>query len=173
MTIRDERLEAPKVSEKIYEQWCEDFRNINNIFWRVPFIAMTLTGGIVFGIGTIHFSPVVQTALLLFLALCNLCFIVIVWRLRVGVMEPMLRNIYRYEGRTKPPISYGVVITFTVLFGITTFGAGYGAVNRDLLFSPDAARATAPDAAGSTKDTKASPSETQQMTPDTKPAGAP
>jgi hypothetical protein len=123
------------VTEVIYQQWCQDFRSINEIFWRIPFIAMTLTGGIAFGAGTLKFSPQMQSALLYFLALCNLCFVVIVWRLRIGVMEPLLNRIYQFEGRAKPRMSYAIVATFTILFTITGVFSAYGALHRDLIFA--------------------------------------
>jgi hypothetical protein len=120
----------------IYEQSCEDFRSINEIFWRVPFIAMTLTGGIAAGVGTIRFSPQVQSALLFFLCLCNISFVVIILRLRLGVMEMLLKRIYEYEGRKKPRTSYAVVTVFTLLFSVSGAFALYGALHPDIVLLP-------------------------------------
>lgn len=133
-------MENPHV---FYEQWCQDFRDINQIFWRVPFIAMTLTGGVVFAVGTFDFAPSWQSAILYFLAICNICFIIIIWRLRMGVMEPMLERIHHYEGRQKQRTSYVVMIAFTVLFAAIAIFGFLGGTNPDFMSTPNTTDATA------------------------------
>jgi hypothetical protein len=144
MTNPDLEQIQPQVSDTVYKQWCEDFRAINEIFWRVPVIAMTLTGGIAFGVGSLKFSQHMQSAMFYFLALCNFCFIVIVWRLRLGVMESLLRRIHKFEGRVKPRMSYAVVAVFTMLFGITAIFSVYAASHRDAILLPQSVSNPAP-----------------------------
>jgi hypothetical protein len=36
-----------------YEQNCEQMRSLNQIMWQVPIIAMTLTGGLWYGVATL------------------------------------------------------------------------------------------------------------------------
>lgn len=132
---------------EVYKQHCEDFRDLNRVFWRVPFVAMSLTGGIVVAVATLHFSAPWQSALLYFLALCNVAFIVIIWRVRAGVMQRLLLRIYAFEGRPPPKTSYHVMITFTALFGVTIAFSIIAAINPGEVFSHQAPERSAVGAA--------------------------
>ncbi|MGY3602751.1 MULTISPECIES: hypothetical protein [unclassified Bradyrhizobium] len=72
----------------IFEQDCQEFRSLNGFLWQIPVIVSTLTGGW-FGAGKID-DRFVQAALFLLAGCANLCFVVVLWRLRRGVMEPLL-----------------------------------------------------------------------------------
>ncbi len=75
----NEQFERDKVC---YEQHSESFRNLNTQMWQVPIIAMTLTGGLWFGIlsGDVEVAPAIW--LLIFCGICDLLFIVVLFRVR-------------------------------------------------------------------------------------------
>ena len=51
MATDEEKMQFEK--EKVcYEQNCQTFRSLNQLMWQVPIIAMTVTGGLWFGVGT-------------------------------------------------------------------------------------------------------------------------
>jgi len=128
--------DTPPKEQIIYQQQCEDFRSLNNIFWRVPLLAMTITGGIGFAIGTVSFNPVVQKALLYFIALCDIGFVIILWRLRVSVMDRLLTEICQFEGRKKDAYPYRVMAVFALILGLAAFFSIYAAWNYDQLIAP-------------------------------------
>ncbi|RJG46198.1 class I SAM-dependent methyltransferase [Mesorhizobium sp. DCY119] len=53
-----------------YNQNWETFRSLNNLMWQIPLIAMTLTGGLWFGVSTVKDMPFFAAGLL-FLAGCG------------------------------------------------------------------------------------------------------
>lgn len=92
---------------EIYKQWCEDFRSLNEIMWRVPVILMTLTGGLLFAIAKFDMSSLARSGLLLFVAAMNIVFIIVLFRLR-SVMESILVKIKYFEGTTHKKWFYTV-----------------------------------------------------------------
>ena len=74
-----EQFEKDKVC---YEQHSESFRNLNSQMWQVPIIAMTLTGGLWFGIFSGDIATIPAIWLLIFCGLCDLLFIVVLYRVR-------------------------------------------------------------------------------------------
>lgn len=107
----------------IYEQNCQDFRQLNNVLWQVPVLSMTLTGGILFGISAVQNAPLIQIALWLLLASSNIGFIFVLLRLRKGVMERILDAKREYEGVEAVEGSYTVILIFSLVLGIA---AGIG-----------------------------------------------
>lgn len=75
-----------------YDQYSESFRNLNTQLWQVPIIAMTLTGGLWFGIHTAQMDDFMSTAILSFCGLCDIMFIVILYRVRL-IMSLLLEKI--------------------------------------------------------------------------------
>ena len=66
-----------------YEQNCEQMRSLNQIMWQVPIIAMTLTGGLWYGVATLGAVQAgVRMALLLFGAAANIALILVIQRVR-------------------------------------------------------------------------------------------
>ncbi|QPH56010.1 class I SAM-dependent methyltransferase [Pontivivens ytuae] len=53
------------VSKEAYEQNYQQFRSLNQIMWQIPVLAMTLTGGLWFGVSTIEDNPLLVSVLLL------------------------------------------------------------------------------------------------------------
>ena len=53
------------VSKEAYEQNYQQFRSLNQIMWQIPVLAMTLTGGLWFGVSTIDDNPLLVSILLL------------------------------------------------------------------------------------------------------------
>lgn len=70
-----------------FEQNAQSVRSLNAIMWQVPLIAMTLTGGLWYGVATSSQLPTIaQYALLLFTAIADLLLVPIIWRIR-SVMQ--------------------------------------------------------------------------------------
>jgi hypothetical protein len=95
-------IEKKPSIDVLYEQWCEDFRSINDIFWRLPTIAMTVTGGVAVAIGSLQLTDFTVKSLLLFGSLCNVFLIFAAWRLRRGVMSELLSKIHAAESDLAP-----------------------------------------------------------------------
>lgn len=66
----------------VYQQNVETFRSLNQLMWQIPLIAMTLTGGLWFGVSRSDASPVLQLSLLGLAAVGNAVLIVVLGRLR-------------------------------------------------------------------------------------------
>ncbi|MCX8999993.1 methyltransferase domain-containing protein [Rhizobiaceae bacterium BDR2-2] len=60
----------------------ESFRSLNQQMWQIPLIAMTLTGGLWFGVSKSEASPLFQISLLALAAVANLGLLVVLFRLR-------------------------------------------------------------------------------------------
>lgn len=65
-----------------YNQNSENFRSLNTLMWQIPLIAMTLTGGLWFGVSKVEGMPGLRIALLLLAGACDLGLIVVLERLR-------------------------------------------------------------------------------------------
>jgi hypothetical protein len=113
-----EEAEADRKFERdktIFEQDCQEFRSLNGFLWQIPIIVSTLTGGLWFGAAKVIDSLFVQSSLFLLAGITNVCFIFVLWRLRRGVMEPLLGRISDYQGRPRNPGKYTMIVWFTVL----------------------------------------------------------
>lgn len=66
----------------VYQQNVETFRSLNQLMWQIPLIAMTLTGGLWFGVSRSDASPVLQLSLLGLATAGNAVLIVVLGRLR-------------------------------------------------------------------------------------------
>lgn len=102
----------------IFEQDCQEFRSLNGFLWQIPVIVSTLTGGLWFGAGKID-DRFLQAALFLLAGCANLCFVVVLWRLRRGVMEPLLGRITEYQSRPRNAGKYTMIIMFSVLLTLS------------------------------------------------------
>ena len=122
----DENFDRQRVC---YEQNCETFRALNNIMWQVPVIAMTLTGGLWYGVATMHVTLVVRQGLLLFSTMGNIGLIFVINRTR-RVMGAYLQRIEEFSPDAFPVRSKsrffwmrdnGVLITMSGLMAIGAF----------------------------------------------------
>ena len=111
----------------IFGQWCEDFRALQSVFWRVPFFAMTITGGLGAAILAFDGPTELKRFILFFVAICNVSLIFIAWRIR-GTMETLLIKIHKFEGLEKPPSGFFVLKVFTFLFLMVAIAAAFGSV---------------------------------------------
>jgi len=66
--VTDQQAEALQLAA--YSQNWETFRSLNTLMWQIPLIAMTLTGGLWFGVSTVKDMPYFAAGLL-FLAGCG------------------------------------------------------------------------------------------------------
>lgn len=73
-----------------FNQTHEGFRSLNQQMWQIPLIAMTLTGGLWFGVSTVEDFPLFQLALLLLAVAGNIALFIVLLRLRF-VMEQHLK----------------------------------------------------------------------------------
>jgi hypothetical protein len=99
----------------IFEQDCQEFRSLNGFLWQIPVIVSTLTGGLWFGATKVDDSIFIQASLFLLAAAANICFIIVLWRLRAWVMEPLLERITAYQGRPRSSGKYTMIIAFSAL----------------------------------------------------------
>jgi hypothetical protein len=65
-----------------YNQNFETFRALNALMWQIPLIAMTLTGGLWFGVSTVQNQPAFKLGLLGLAAAGDLILILVLERLR-------------------------------------------------------------------------------------------
>jgi len=114
----------------IFGQWCEDFRALQGVFWRVPFFAMTITGGLGAAILAFDGPTELKRFILFFVAICNVSLIFIAWRIR-GTMEALLIKIHKFEGLKKPLSSFFVLRVFTFLFLMVALAAALGSIFGD------------------------------------------
>lgn len=82
------------IEQSAYEQNYQQFRSLNQIMWQIPVLAMTLTGGLWFGVSKLSDNPLLTSALLLTAVFGNLTLVFILYRFR-HVMECYL-NWLRY-----------------------------------------------------------------------------
>jgi hypothetical protein len=108
-------------AKTIFEQDCEEFRSLNGFLWQIPVIVSTLTGGLWFGVTKIGDDSIVKPAMFFLAGMVNLTFIVVLWRLRKGVMESLLDRIHEYQGRPRSGGRYTMIRMFTALLAVSSF----------------------------------------------------
>ncbi len=75
-----------------------------------------------------HDSLIIQSWLFLLAGVVNLCFVIVLSRLRSGVMEPLLERITSYQGRPRNAGKYVMIWMFTIIlvfssiFSFVAFG---------------------------------------------------
>ena len=110
----------------LYNQNSEHFRGLNTQMWQIPIIAMTLTGGLWFGVSSVKDSPVFQMGLLSLALIGNVALIIVLARLRF-VMRGYLDWINQHEpdgridltGTGFSARTNAVRTTFQIVLGIT------------------------------------------------------
>ncbi|WP_210093727.1 class I SAM-dependent methyltransferase [Ruegeria sp. HKCCSP346] len=70
------------IEQSAYEQNYQQFRSLNQIMWQIPVLAMTLTGGLWFGVSRLSDAPLLTSALLLTAVFGNLMLAGILYRFR-------------------------------------------------------------------------------------------
>ncbi|RWA97446.1 class I SAM-dependent methyltransferase [Mesorhizobium sp.] len=71
-----------EISLAAFNQNSEHFRSLNSLMWQVPLIAMTLTGGLWYGVSTSQSSQLIQVCLLLLASGGNLGLFIALSRIR-------------------------------------------------------------------------------------------
>src|SRR6266568_1142762 len=120
--LQNDKLEREKLC---YQQNFEQFRSLNQIMWQVPIIAMTLTGGLWFGVAKIDVQSA-QCALLALAVLGNSGLIAVLHRTRF-VMAKYLVKIEEFypkafvaaDGERVLERGSTVVAIFQILLGLS------------------------------------------------------
>jgi hypothetical protein len=132
--LQDERLafERDKVA---YEQNAQHLRSLNQFLWQVPTIAITLTGGLWYGVTKID-AFIVREGLLAFAALSDVLLVVVVLRVRFLFGQYLAAQKgfnprFEIKKENGPWILPGwtVVTCFVVLLLAGAAGSVYGAWN--------------------------------------------
>jgi len=112
-----------------YEQNCQHLRSLSQIMWQLPIIAMTLTGGLWYGVATLqNVDPILKDGSLTFAALANTLLIIMINRVR-DVMAAYLKAIEDFypTGFARTHIAKrcfpllrerGACTTFSILMGV-------------------------------------------------------
>lgn len=77
--LSDREFDLLKIS--IVEN-AHSFRSLNQIMWQVPILAMTLTGGLWFGVASLAERPLMSASMLIFAGLGNFCLAAVLYRVR-------------------------------------------------------------------------------------------
>lgn len=85
--VNDDQAQAMQLAA--YAQNWETFRSLNNLMWQIPLIAMTLTGGLWFGVSSVKDMPFFAAGLLLLACCGNIGLMLALRRLRY-IMERYL-----------------------------------------------------------------------------------
>jgi len=112
------------INKVCYEQNCLQMRSLNQIMWQVPMIAMTLTGGLWFGVNSaVSLAEEVRDTLFIFCGVADFLMILIIQRVR-SVMDAYLDKIRAFSEENYPDTSKkkagflaerGVCNTFSLL----------------------------------------------------------
>lgn len=70
------------LEKEAYEQNYQQFRSLNQIMWQIPVLAMTLTGGLWFGVSKIEDNYLLACVLLLTAVVGNLALVIVLYRFR-------------------------------------------------------------------------------------------
>ncbi|WP_321393993.1 hypothetical protein [Emcibacter sp.] len=123
----DEKFEKDKIC---YEQNYAQFRNLNNIMWQVPIIAMTLTGGAWYAVANLKENISIQIILLLLASAGNFGLIAIIYRIRFVIEKYLvaLKNFHpegfvTANGNTFCTSSKTVAKTFSVLMSLAAISS--------------------------------------------------
>ncbi len=80
-----------------YAQNCETFRSLNELMWQVPLIAITVTGGLWFGVGTIsNLGRISKTAILFLTWMVNWGLIAVLYRVRYIMGEYIVMRAFGF-----------------------------------------------------------------------------
>ncbi len=119
-----------------YEQNFEMFRSLNQLMWQVPMIAITITGGLWFGAGTVNDIAIkTKIGLLTLPFIANIGLIIVLFRIRF-VMGEYLESFKKFnpggyvaaQGQSwynKPRV---VVSVFSLILGISAIMSLVGAI---------------------------------------------
>jgi hypothetical protein len=137
---RQREFEKAKIC---FEQNSEHLRSLNGFMWQTPLIAMTLTGGLWFGIAQLQPSSKVIFGLLIFAALTNFSLILVMRRMRF-IFERILNKTKEFhptgiaDTKNKWLPDKLVSWIFSLLLGFAAVLSGYGAYDyQDLLKKDD------------------------------------
>jgi hypothetical protein len=126
-----------------FEQNSEHIRSLNQIMWKVPLLAMTLTGGLWFAVAT---TPVLtrpaQVGFLLLAAIANIALVFVLARIRF-VMQGYIERVKDFYEAGHPHTDHWllrknlVVCIFALVLTISGVGSLY-AIWKDVFTTPPA-----------------------------------
>lgn len=89
--MKDTKIRCELRSEA-YAQHYNQFRDLNGHMWKIPMIALTLTGGLWLGVNTASGDTLVQALLLFLSGAANLILIIVLLRIR-HIMKCILEKL--------------------------------------------------------------------------------
>jgi hypothetical protein len=129
-----EKLEFER-DKVVYEQNAQHLRSLNQFLWQVPTIAITLTGGLWYGVTKID-AFIVREGLLLFAGLANILLVIVVLRIRflfgqyLGAQRGFNPKMELKSERGPFGLpGWTVVSCFVALLAIGAIGSIYGATH--------------------------------------------
>jgi len=75
-------MEDDSLRIEVYRQHYEQFRDLNGHMWKIPMIALTLTGGLWLGVVKAEGNIFAQSSLLLLASVANLALVIVLRRIR-------------------------------------------------------------------------------------------
>lgn len=119
----------------IYQERCQNFRSLNDLMWKIPFIAMTLTGGLWFGVASLDFSNEMRKALLFLSAVSNCLFVIVLYRVR-SILAKYLEWMREFESEKKSKkLGYCVVTCFSIILIVASLLSAVICYNIEKFFS--------------------------------------
>lgn len=138
-----EKFERDKAA---YDQNAQHIRALNQFLWQVPTIAITLTGGLWYGVTKID-NHVVQTCLLSFGAIGDILFCLVVVRVRFLFSQYLeIQKIFNLDFNIKSERgpwnlpSWTVVSCFVIMLFLAGVGSGLAAWKIDRISTGDPIR---------------------------------
>ncbi|MCB5186149.1 hypothetical protein LG201_13120 [Methylobacillus gramineus] len=122
-----------------FEQNSEHLRSLNGLMWQVPLIAMTLTGGLWFGIAQLNPNKTVVMGVLILAAATNFGLIFVMLRMRYIFSQILLKTKEFYPTGIANTTGHCflknwlVVFIFSLLLLYASISSLVGAMNVDYL----------------------------------------
>jgi hypothetical protein len=124
-----------------FEQNSEHIRSLNQIMWKVPLLAMTLTGGLWFAVATTPtLTRPAQIGFMLLAAIANIALVLVLARIRF-VMQGYIERVELFYEEGRPRTDHRllrknlVVIVFAVVLTTSAYGSLY-AIWNDVFVTP-------------------------------------
>lgn len=135
--VRQRRFEKEKVC---FEQNSEHLRSLNGLMWQVPLIAMTLTGGLWYGIAQLQPNSIAVQGLLILACATDALLILVMLRMRFifrKILEKTKEFYPKGIANTDHKVLFNALVCtiFCMLLALAASLSGYAVFNTDKLIS--------------------------------------